>query len=646
MIIITISSYLSIEVINWSYILKYLLTSSSKIKKELRELKKSNNINNNNLDVNNKSLIEVTNNNNNNNNNNSNNSNNNNVEGTNKRDDLIDNNDNVTVNDDNNSNYSNMKFNANIINYDHNIRNNNANNSSSATNNYNNNNNNNNLNSSSNINNHYNYVNINHDDDKLPSKIDRINSQHIPISSKTSYVRLNEPTLSQQRQQQRNNAYHDIQQQQQQHHDDYNNTTPLSESNIKNISSLATSLPLPSRQRSRSGAAYSEDGSELSVTSTNHSIRSTLTNPSIYQQRHNNNHNDNNYYNDNNDSNNRNNNNYNNKYNSMRSNKSYRVGDGIIDYDGRNVPVIQNNYNNSNNNNNNNNNLLSKTTQNVNFDNFSPNIAINSSLEMTYQASLSTNTTIANPPLNNLFMTPNIHNGPNNNSSKNVRSTTPINRSSSKIIQTSNISQNKPSNNPTNITQPPSDFAKTLVKKLDINDKQQSVAAMSVIDKVSQITDEQLALLDETTRKQILSIRSELGINETIQQRRSESVLRNPLETPLGTQQMGKKSSNTLTERSINDNFVGDSSSSRRRSSSSNNFVVKNDYLKNTPVYQSSSIDNSNATLDINNNYRINHRNNYSKPTISRKSDSNTMNTVVDDNDDDNDDNYSQLDFL
>ena len=635
MTILTISSCLSIEVINWSYILKYLLTSSSKIKKELRELKKSNNINTNNLDVNNKSLIEVNNNDNNNNNNN----NSNNVEGTNKRDDLIDNNDNFTVNDDNNSNYSNMKFNANIINYDHNIRNNNVNTSSSATT-YNNNSYN--LNSSSssnNITNHYNHVNDNHDYDKLASKIDRINSQHIPISSKTSNVRLNEPTLSQQRQHQRNNAHHDIHQQQQ-HHDDYNNTTPLSESNIKNISALATSLPLPSRQRSRSGAAYSEDGSELSVTSTNHSIRSTLTNPSIYQQRYNfndNNHNYNNYYNDNNDSNNRNNN-YNNNNNSMRSNKSYRVGDGIIDYDGRNFHVIQKN-------NNNNNNLLSKTTQNKNFDNYSPYIPINSSLEMTYQTSLSTNATTTNPPLNNSFMTPNIHNGPNNNSTKNVRSTTPINRSTSKIIQTSNISQNKPSNNPTNITQDPSDFAKTLVKKLDINDKQQSVAAMSVIDKVSQITDEQLALLDETTRKQILSIRSELGINESVQQRRSESVLRNPLETPLGTQQMGKKSSNTLTERSIHDNFVGDSSSRRRRSSS-NNFVVKNDYLKNTPIYQLSSIDKSNATFDINNNHCINDKNNYRKPTISRKSDSNTMNTVVDDNDDDNDDNYSQLDFL
>jgi hypothetical protein len=541
-----------------------------------------------------------------------------------------------------------MRFNANIINYDHNIRNNIVNTSSTTTtyknNSYN-------MNSSSsssnNINNHYNYVDDNHDYDKLTSKIDRINSQHIPISSKTSNVRLNEPTLSQQRQQQRNNALHDIhhhqqQQQQQQQHDDYNNTTPLSESNIKNISLLATSLPLPSRQRSRSGAAYSEDGSELSVTSTNHSIRSTLTNPSIYQQRYNN-YNDNNYnyniYNyDNNDSNNRNNIN-----NSIRSNKSYSVGDGIIDYDGRNIPVIQNNKN--NNNNNNNNNLLSKTTQNINFDNFPPNIPINSSLEMTHKTSLSTNTTTTNPTLNNSFMTPNIHNGPNNNSTKNVRSTTPINRSSSKINQTSNISQNKPLNNPTNITQPPSDFAKTLVKKLDINDKQQSVAAMSVIDKVSQITDEQLALLDETTRKQILSIRSELGINESIQQRRSESVLGNPLETPLGTPQMGKKSSNTLNERSINDNFVGDRRSSSRRRSS-NNFDVKNDYLKNTPVYQSSSTDNSNATFDINNNYHMNHKNNYSKPTTSRKSDSKTINAEVDDNDDDYDDNYSQIDFL
>jgi hypothetical protein len=58
---------------------------------------------------------------------------------------------------------------------------------------------------------------------------------------------------------------------------------------------------------------------------------------------------------------------------------------------------------------------------------------------------------------------------------------------------------------------PPSEFAQHVVQDLGV-DNSQAAAAMSVIDKVAQITDAQLAQLDPATRSQILQIRSELGL--------------------------------------------------------------------------------------------------------------------------------------
>lgn len=57
-------------------------------------------------------------------------------------------------------------------------------------------------------------------------------------------------------------------------------------------------------------------------------------------------------------------------------------------------------------------------------------------------------------------------------------------------------------------------FAKTVVEELGVNKKEAS-AAMSVIDKVSKITEEQLSMLDPVTRQQIFQIRADLGINNT-----------------------------------------------------------------------------------------------------------------------------------
>ncbi len=58
---------------------------------------------------------------------------------------------------------------------------------------------------------------------------------------------------------------------------------------------------------------------------------------------------------------------------------------------------------------------------------------------------------------------------------------------------------------------PHSQFAQEVIQDLGV-DSSQASAAMSVIDKVTMITDEQLAQLDSATRAQILQIRRELGI--------------------------------------------------------------------------------------------------------------------------------------
>jgi hypothetical protein len=56
-----------------------------------------------------------------------------------------------------------------------------------------------------------------------------------------------------------------------------------------------------------------------------------------------------------------------------------------------------------------------------------------------------------------------------------------------------------------------STFARGVVQDLGV-ERTQAAAAMAVVDKVAQITDEQLAQLDQATRDQILQIRRELGL--------------------------------------------------------------------------------------------------------------------------------------
>jgi len=63
----------------------------------------------------------------------------------------------------------------------------------------------------------------------------------------------------------------------------------------------------------------------------------------------------------------------------------------------------------------------------------------------------------------------------------------------------------------------PSVFAKEVVHSLGLgSDAKQAEAAMSIIDKVSQITDKQLSQLDPETRSQILAIRRDLKIDDML----------------------------------------------------------------------------------------------------------------------------------
>jgi hypothetical protein len=77
-------------------------------------------------------------------------------------------------------------------------------------------------------------------------------------------------------------------------------------------------------------------------------------------------------------------------------------------------------------------------------------------------------------------------------------------------------------------SKPPSHLARSIVQDLGV-EGQAAVAAMQVIDRVSQITPAQLDQLDPSTRAQILQIRRDLGIEERLQ--RSSSSSRPPRAT-------------------------------------------------------------------------------------------------------------------
>lgn len=64
------------------------------------------------------------------------------------------------------------------------------------------------------------------------------------------------------------------------------------------------------------------------------------------------------------------------------------------------------------------------------------------------------------------------------------------------------------------VSTPPSDFAQQVAYKvLGIRDDSQARQAMAIIDQVQHISPQQMQMLDEATRQQILQIRKELGIN-------------------------------------------------------------------------------------------------------------------------------------
>jgi hypothetical protein len=79
-----------------------------------------------------------------------------------------------------------------------------------------------------------------------------------------------------------------------------------------------------------------------------------------------------------------------------------------------------------------------------------------------------------------------------------------------------------------------SQFAQEVVQDLGV-DSTQASAAMSVIDKVTMITDEQLAQLDPATRKQIMQIRRELGIASTAAPTNASSSTRRSTSGPAAT---------------------------------------------------------------------------------------------------------------
>jgi hypothetical protein len=60
-------------------------------------------------------------------------------------------------------------------------------------------------------------------------------------------------------------------------------------------------------------------------------------------------------------------------------------------------------------------------------------------------------------------------------------------------------------------------FAKQVVDDLGVDDESQALAAMSVVERVANITEAQLQALDPTTRAEILHIRRELGLDKRVE---------------------------------------------------------------------------------------------------------------------------------
>lgn len=101
----------------------------------------------------------------------------------------------------------------------------------------------------------------------------------------------------------------------------------------------------------------------------------------------------------------------------------------------------------------------------------------------------------------------------------------------------------------------PSQFAHAVVKELGIRETSQAKVAMSVVDRVAKFTPEQLQMLDPETREQILQVRRELGIDSVD---KSAPELRRHASMP------------TLTKRGRS--MTPDSSTRQRRSSSNDSF--------------------------------------------------------------------------
>lgn len=139
----------------------------------------------------------------------------------------------------------------------------------------------------------------------------------------------------------------------------------------------------------------------------------------------------------------------------------------------------------------------------------------------------------------------------------------------------SNVSANPIPSNTTASSGTPSQFAQEIVRNLGVQGTQ-ALSVMSVIDRVKDITPEQLALLDEETRNEIITIRKDLGIDEYMlsnEQRRMNAEMNHIQRT--------RSSSNPRSVRSEGGNSSRPTSVSRsvsRSTTPNNNNVMRSSY--------------------------------------------------------------------
>lgn len=170
---------------------------------------------------------------------------------------------------------------------------------------------------------------------------------------------------------------------------------------------------------------------------------------------------------------------------------------------------------------------------------------------------------------------------------------------------------------------PPSSFARDVVQELGVEDEQAEVA-MSVVDKISAMTAEQIDKLDYETRQQILQIRKDLGLTSkdngdapVPSGRRRSSNSRSASAPRMRPNSQGNSTENSGRLGMVNNEFTavsaqgkfGNSKStvaSRSNTYNKNNGGVKHEYVdlqfspnSNTSTLNSSKFDNSYIKIDV-----------------------------------------------